>query len=57
MFRFNNKFELCVIPPLRDKKYEEEPWKSLFEAAKEVINNTDKMIIYGFGFSENDEAL
>ena len=50
----------CVIPPLNDKSKEykeKEPWKRLFKDAKDLIKKSKKVIIFGFGFSENDKAL
>lgn len=49
----------CVVPPLTDKsdEYEKEPWKRLFKDAKDLIKKSKKLIIFGFGFSENDKAL
>ncbi len=50
----------CVVPPLTDKSKEykeKEPWKTLFKDAEDLIKKSKKLIIFGFGFSENDKAL
>jgi len=52
-----NVYSLCVIPPSPEKKYDKDPWKSLFLEAQKVWDSTDKLIYYGFGFSEGDKNL
>ncbi len=53
-------YKLCVIPPInkKDISYKEEPYKTLFETMKEIIEDTKTLIFFGFGFNlENDKSL
>ena len=55
-----NDYKLCVIPPINKKEisYKEEPYKTLLETMKEIIEDTKTLIFFGFGFNlENDKSL
>lgn len=47
----------CVIPPSTPKRYNEKPWNILQASAVKVLEKTDALICYGFGFSESDTEL
>lgn len=51
------KYELCVIPPSPEKRYTASPWQDLMKETKDILRNTSKLIFYGFGFPDTDEAL
>ena len=53
-YTYGGLFERTVIPPVTGKRLTEEPYHSLYETGEEVLGNTNKLVFYGFGFSEPD---